>query len=148
MQQFGDGIATFAFLETLPGGDILKWLFILLAMMTFITYSDSKAFSFPMLFMKKTEVDASQTKVPKLMNAAIAIFMGALSFVLLYVGGYDALSEMMVFLAFPFGILMFLIVLSTIKMLMHREKYDMTYIEELEEEQKLTVQNEVSEKNP
>ena len=148
MQQFGDGIATFAFLETLPGGDILKWLFILLAMMTFITYSDSKAFSFPMLFMKKTEVDASQTKVPKLMNAAIAIFMGALSFVLLYVGGYDALSEMMVFLGFPFGILMFLIVLSTIKMLMNREKYAMTYIEELEEEQKLTVQNEVSEKNP
>lgn len=133
MQMFGDGISTFAFLETLPGGQFFKWLFILLAIMTFITFSDSIAFSFPMLFMKKTEVDASMTKVPKLMNAAIAVFMGALTFVLLYVGGYDTLNEMMVFLAFPFGVLLFLIVLSAIKMLMNREKYDVTYQEELRE---------------
>lgn len=133
MQQFGDGIATFAFLAELPGGTFLPWLFILLAMMTFITFSDSIAFSFPMLFMKKTEVDASMTKVPKAMNAAIAIFMGALTFVLLYVGGSDALNEMMVFLAFPFGILLFLIIISMIKMLAQREKYDITYQEELKE---------------
>lgn len=101
--------------------------------MTFITFSDSIAFSFSMLFMKKTEVNASMTKVPKLMNAAIAVFMGALTFVLLYVGGYDTLNEMMVFLAFPFGVLLFLIVLWAIKMLMNREKYDVTYQEELRE---------------
>ena len=134
MQRFGDGIATFAFLESLPGGAILKWLFIILAILTFLTFSDSIAFSFPMLFMKELETDSSKTKVPKFMNVAVALFMGALTFVLLYIGGYDALNEMIVFLGFPLGIVMFLIVLSTIKMLTNREKYDLTYQEELAQE--------------
>ena len=68
------------------------------------------------------------------MNVAVALFMGALTFVLLYIGGYDALNEMIVFLGFPLGIVMFLIVLSTIKMLTNREKYDLTYQEELAQE--------------
>lgn len=134
MQRFGDGIATFAFLESLPGGAILKWLFIILAILTFLTFSDSIAFSFPMLFMKELETDSSKTKVPKFMNVAVALFMGALTFVLLYIGGYDALNEMIVFLGFPLGIVMFLIVLSTVKMLTNREKYDLTYQEELAQE--------------
>jgi len=134
MVQFGDGISTFAFLETLPAGTLFKWVFILLAAMTFLTFSDSIAFSFPMMFMKKTEVDASQTHVPKLFNAGIAIFMGALTFVLLYVGGYNALNQMVVFLAFPAAILLFMVVLSFIKMVTNREKYDVTYQRELIED--------------
>ena len=133
MQQFGDGISTFAFLETLPGGTFFKWLFIVLAIMTFITFSDSIAFSFPMLFMKKTEADASKTTVPKILNAAVGLFMGVLTFVLLYIGGYDALNQMVVFLGFPGAILLFLALLSLIKMLTNREKYDVTYQEELAE---------------
>ena len=131
MQQFGDGISTFAFLETLPGGTFFKWLFIVLAIMTFITFADSIAFSFPMLFMKKTEADASKTQVPKILNAGVALFMGALTFVLLYVGGYDALNQMVVFLGFPAAILLFLSTISLIKILTNREKYDVTYQEEL-----------------
>ncbi len=134
MQQFGDGIATFAFLDTLPAGAILKWVFIILAILTFLTFSDGVAFSFPMLFMKKTELDASMTKVPKALNAAVAIFMGALTFILLYVGGYDALNSAMVVLAFPAAILLMFVVISGIKFLTNREKYDITYQEELAEQ--------------
>ncbi|NYZ92731.1 BCCT family transporter, partial [Lacticaseibacillus rhamnosus] len=96
MQQFGDGIATFAFLGTLPLGQIMKWVFIIVAMMTFITFSDSVAYSFPMLLMKKTSTDISLTKIPKALNAAVAIFMGVLTMVLLFVGGYDALNQVIV----------------------------------------------------
>lgn len=136
MQQFGDGISTFAFLETLPLGSILKWFFILIAIMTFLTFSDGIAFSFPMLLMKKTEMDASKTRVPKALNVAVALFMGALTLVLLYIGGYDALNAAMVFLAFPAAILLLFVVISALKMLFNREKYDATYIEELEEERR------------
>lgn len=139
MQKYGDGISTFAFLGAMPGGSILKWLFILLAIMTFLTFSDSIAFSFPMLFMKKTEVDASLTKVPKMFNAVIGLFMGSLTLVLLYIGGYDALSTAMVVLAFPAAILLFMVVLSALKMLFNREKYDLTYIAELEEEKTQSI---------
>lgn len=82
MQQFGDGIATFAFLDTLPLGSVMKWVFIIVAMMTFITFSDSVAYSFPMFLMKKTSTDVSLTKMPKSLNAAVAIFMGVLPMVL------------------------------------------------------------------
>jgi glycine betaine transporter len=134
IQQFGDGISTFAFLDMLPAGAFFKWFFIILAVLTFLTFSDGVAFSFPMLFMKKTEIDASKTRVPKVLNIAVALFMGALTLVLLYAGGYEALSECMVVVAFPIAIVLLLMCLSVFKFLFHREKHDATYREELEEE--------------
>lgn len=133
MQQFGDGIATFAFLDALPGGAFLRWFFIVLAMITFITFADSIAYSLPMLFMKKTELDASKTRVPKAFNAAVGIFMGVLTFILLYVGGYNALNSVIVVCGFPAAIITIFVVISAMKMLFNREKYDKTYQEELRE---------------
>lgn len=135
MQEFGDGIATFAFLDMLPGGAVLKWFFIILAMITFITFADSIAYSIPMLFMKKTELDASKTKVPKVINAATAVFMGLLTFVLLYVGGYDALNSVIVVCGFPAAIITIFVVFSAIKLLLNRKKYDKTYVAELAEDE-------------
>ena len=131
IQQFGDGISTFAFLDLLPAGDFFKWFFIIVAVLTFLTFSDSIAFSFPMLFMKETEPDASKTRVPKVLNIAVGVFMGVLTLLLLYVGGYDALSECMVVIAFPAAIVLLLVCLSVFKFLFHREEYDVTYQEEL-----------------
>ena len=134
IQQFGDGISTFAFLDMLPAGGFFKWFFIVLAVLTFLTFSDGVAFSFPMLLMKKTEIDASKTRVPKVLNVIVAVFMGALTMLLLFAGGYDALSECMVVVAFPVAIVLLLMCLSVFKFLFHREKYDVTYQEELAEE--------------
>lgn len=131
MQQLGDGIATFAFLDTLPLASIMKWFFIIVAMIAFITFADSIAFSFPMLFMKETAEDASMTKTPKLMNAAVGIFMGVLTWVLLFVGGYSALNAVITVVAFPAVIVTLLMVISAFKLLLNREKYDMTYREEM-----------------
>lgn len=135
MQQFGDGIATFAFLDTLPLGTFMKWFFLIVAVMTFITFSDSIAYSFPMMFMKRTEIDASKTNTPKILNAAVALFMGALTFILLYVGGYDALNAMITVFALPAVIVTILMTIAAFRMLLNRKKYDATYIEELKEEQ-------------
>lgn len=129
IQQYGDGIATFAFLEMLPFGSVLKWLFLILAIMTFVTFSDSVAYSFPLLLLKDTETDPSKTQIPKAMNAAVAIFMGILTFILLYVGGYDALSTAMIVLAFPTVIFTLMVFVSGVKFLCNRKKYDATYEE-------------------
>lgn len=130
MLQYGDGIATFAFLDALPGGAILKWFFIILAMITFITFADSIAYSIPMLFMKKTGLDASTTKVPKLFNAIVGLSMGILTLVLLYVGGYNALNTVIVLCGFPAAIITILAAASGLKILTNRKKYDTTYEEE------------------
>ena len=136
IQEFGSGISTFAFLDTLPLGSIMKWVFLVVAVMTFLTFSDGVAFSFPMLMVKDSAVDASYTKVPRALNVGVSLFMGALTFMLLYVGGYDALNSVMVALAFPAAILMVLVMFSFIKFLRHRDKYDVTYQEELAAEEK------------
>ena len=131
MVQYGDGIATFAFLDMLPGGGFLKWFFIILAMITFITFADSICYSIPMLFMKKTELDPTLTKVPKSFNATVGLFMGFLTFVLLYVGGYDALNSAIVVCGFPAAIVTIFVVIAAVKFLGNRRKFDYTYREEL-----------------
>ena len=65
---------------------------------------------------------------------AVAVFMGALTLLLLYAGGYDALSECMVVIAFPVAIVLLLVCASVFKFLFHREEYDVTYQEELAEQ--------------
>lgn len=135
IQQYGDGVATFAFLNNLPAGTILKWGFIVLAIMTFITFSDSIAFSFPMLLMKDTETDAAKTKTPKIFNVAVSVFMGVFTAILLYAGGYNALSQVMVVFALPCVIAYFFIMASGMKFLFNRKKYDVTYQEDLAEEE-------------
>ncbi len=126
MQLHGSGIATFAFLDTLPLGGILKYVFIVIAILSFLTFSDGIAYSFPLLLMKETETDISQTKAPKILHALVGLLMGVLTWMLLNIGGYDALDTMMVALAFPAAILMILVMISFIKAIRNREKYDVT----------------------
>lgn len=56
--------------------------------------------------------------------------MGALTAVLLFVGGYDALNAVITVVALPAVILTLLMVASAIKMLLNRAKYDKTYRED------------------
>ncbi|WP_329886362.1 BCCT family transporter [Pseudoramibacter faecis] len=128
--QYGSGIATFAFLDTLPFGAITKWVFIVMAVMTFVTWSDAIAFSFPMMFLKETTEDKAENKTPKILIAGTGIFMGLLTFVLVYVGGYDAMNTSIVCWGLPASLLLCLMVISCFKFLLHRENYDYTYIEE------------------
>lgn len=137
IQQYGDGIATFAFLDTLPLASIMKWVFIIVAIMSFITFADSIAFSYPMLLMKKTETDASKTHTPKILNVTVALFMGVLTAVLLFAGGYDALNNAIVFMGLPAALFTILVIISGIKFLLNREKYDETYKEELLETEQI-----------
>ena len=126
MQQYGDSIATFAFLDTLPLGSILKYVFLVIAVLSFLTFSDGIAYSFPILLMKETDSDVSKTKTPKILHALVATLMGVLTWMLLNIGGYDALDTLMVALAFPAAILMILVMFSFLKALRNREKYDKT----------------------
>lgn len=74
----GSGIATFAFLETLPLGSITKWIFIVMAIITFVTWSDAICYSFPLMFLKNVTRDAADNKTPKILVAGTAVFMALL----------------------------------------------------------------------
>lgn len=130
----GSGIATFAFLDTLPLGAITKWIFIIMAIMTFVTWSDAIAVSFPQMFLKETAEDKSETKTPKSLIIGTSIFMGLLVFALLYAGGYDAMELSITCWGLPSSILLILMAIAVIKFLAQRKKYDLTYQEELREE--------------
>ena len=134
MQQFGDGISTFAFLDTLPLGSIMKWVFLIVAVMTFVTFADGFAYSFPMMFMKETSADASQTKVPKVLTAGVAALMGVMTVVVLFAGGYNALCAVVTLGAFPSFILIALVLAAGLKMQVQRKKYGILLPEEEEAE--------------
>ena len=54
--------------------------------------------------------------------------------VLLFVGGYDALNQVIVALGFPAVIFTIIVLIAGVKFILHRDRYDATYIEEMEEE--------------
>ncbi len=130
----GSGIATFAFLDTLPFGEITKWVFIFMAVMTFVTWGDAICYSFPLMFMKRTEKDAANTNTPKVLVAGTAVFMGLLTMTLVFVGGYTAMETWILVWGLPSSLLLVIMVISCIKFLCQREKYDLVYMEEKNQE--------------
>ena len=103
----GSGIATFAFLDTLPLGAITKWIFIVMAVMTFVTFADAICYSFPLMFLKNVTKDAADN--------------------------YDAMETSILCWGLPSSALIVLFAISSFKFLLNRKKYDVTYQEELEE---------------
>lgn len=132
----GSGIATFAFLETLPLGSITKWIFIIMAIITFVTWSDAICYSFPLMFLKNVSRDAADNKTPKILVVGTAVFMAILTFTLLYVGGYDAMETSILCWGLPSSALIILFTIASFKFLLNRKKYDVTYQEELAAEGK------------
>ena len=129
----GSGIATFAFLDTLPLGAITKWVFVVMAILTFVTWSDAICYSFPLMFLKNVSRDAADNKTPKILVVGTALFMAVLTLPLLYVGGYDAMETSILCWGLPSSALIVLFAISSFKFLLNRKKYDVTYQEELEE---------------
>ena len=129
----GSGIATFAFLDTLPLGAITKWVFVVMAILTFVTWSDAICYSFPLMFLKNVSRDAADNKTPKILVVGTALFMAVLTLTLLYVGGYDAMETSILCWGLPSSALIVLFAISSFKFLLNRKKYDVTYQEELEE---------------
>lgn len=129
----GSGIATFAFLDTLPLGAITKWIFIVMAVMTFVTFADAICYSFPLMFLKNVTKDAADNKTPKILVVGTAVFMAVLTLTLLFAGGYDAMETSILCWGLPSSALIVLFAISSFKFLLNRKKYDVTYQEELEE---------------
>ncbi len=129
----GSGIATFAFLETLPLGSITKWVFIVMAIITFVTWSDAICYSFPLMFLKNVTRDAADNKTPKVLVAGTAVFMALLTLTLLYVGGYDAMETSILCWGLPSSALIILFTIASFKFILNRKKYDVTYQDELAE---------------
>lgn len=114
----------------LPSYFLMTFFAMMLALIYYNGKRELKGSSTLYTLIKHTEEDISMTKTPKALNVATAVFMGALTIVLLFVGGYDALNMVIVFLGLPVVVFTIIVLAAGVKFLRHRDIYDRTYIEE------------------
>ncbi|WP_340082175.1 BCCT family transporter [Terribacillus sp. FSL K6-0262] len=114
ISSLGEEVGLFAMLSHLPGGMILSILALLLIATFFITSADSATF---VLGMQTTNGDLNPSKTVKLIWGLV---QSATAAILLWVGGEDGLGALQtasIIAAFPFAIIMILVVFSLIKTL-------------------------------
>src|SRR5699024_9800375 len=105
----GEEIALFAMLEHIPLGTILSILAILLICTFFITSADSATF---VLAMQTT---GGSLYPPNLIKFIWGLIQSGAAAILLWQGGLEALQTASIIAAFPFAIIMILIIFSLIK---------------------------------
>lgn len=111
ISSLGEEVGLFAMLSQLPGGMILSVLALLLIATFFITSADSATF---VLGMQTTNGDLNPSKTVKLIWGLI---QSATAAILLWVGGADGLGALQtasIIAAFPFAIILILVVVSLI----------------------------------
>lgn len=109
VNDYGEEIALFAMLDHFPLGTFLSILAILLISTFFITSADSATF---VLGMQTT---GGSLYPPNVVKFIWGILQSSAAAVLLWQGGLQALQTASIIVAFPFAIIMILIVLSLIK---------------------------------
>ncbi|PAF16759.1 glycine betaine uptake BCCT transporter [Terribacillus saccharophilus] len=111
ISSLGEEVGLFAMLTQLPGGIILSVLALLLIATFFITSADSATF---VLGMQTTNGDLNPSKTVKLIWGLV---QSATAAILLWVGGADGLGALQtasIIAAFPFAIILILVVISLI----------------------------------
>ena len=108
----------FVIFNELPFSSILSVLAIVLIAMFFITSADSATF---VLGMQTTYGSLTPPNIVKL---TWGTFLAAMAAILLYSGGLNALQNALIIAAFPFSIIMILMMLSLYKAL-NREKKEL-----------------------
>ncbi|MFS0750432.1 BCCT family transporter [Oceanobacillus sp. 1P07AA] len=121
MNELGNEVALFAFLESQPMAAVVIGVAVLLIASFFITSADSGTFVLSML------TTGGQLNPGMGIKAIWGIILAAIAAVLLWSGGLSALEMAMLISAFPFGILMVLMCISLIKAL--RSEHDILMIE-------------------
>jgi glycine betaine transporter len=108
ISQFGSEVGLFALLSNIPGGTVLSIVALLLISTFFITSADSATF---VLGMQTTNGDIHPSKSVRL---TWGLIQSATAAILLFVGGLNALQTASIIAAFPFAIIMVLVVVSLI----------------------------------
>src|SRR5699024_7993233 len=112
----GEELALFAMLDHFPMGAVLSVLAILLISTFFITSADSATF---VLGMQTT---GGSLYPPNLVKFIWGILQSGAAAVLLWQGGLNALQTASIIAAFPFAIIMILIIFSMMKSFKQEEK--------------------------
>lgn len=106
----------FGMLTSLPFPTIMSILALLLIAVFFITSADSASF---VLGMHSTN---GSTNPPTRIKLTWGLLLSAIATILLYSGGLQALENTMIVAAFPFSIVMILMVLSLFKALKNEKR--------------------------
>ena len=111
MNEMGNEVALFAFLESQPLASVVVGVAVLLISSFFITSADSGTFVLGML-TTGGKLNPSMT-----VKAIWGVILAAIAAVLLWSGGLSALQMAMLIAAFPFAILMIFMCISLVKAL-------------------------------
>lgn len=121
INQKGQEIALFSVLSHFPLGNIMSYIAIFLIGTFFITSADSATF---VLGMQST---GGNLNPPNRVKLVWGLIQSASAAVLLWAGGLEALQTASIIAAFPFSIIILLMILSFVKILkterIHRIKY-------------------------
>ena len=126
----GNGVATFAFLETLPLSGITKIVYLVMTFLTFLTYEDSSLFAFPKFLIKGDRASGDSERPPIVLIIGKAVLDVVLCIAILNIGGSGALSVCTIIVTLPVGIILLLSMIGFVKGIANRKKYDATYITE------------------
>ncbi|WP_331713536.1 glycine betaine uptake BCCT transporter [Lentibacillus sp. JNUCC-1] len=116
VRELGSEVALFAVLEHFPFGTVMSVIAILLISTFFITSADSATF---VLGMQTT---GGSLYPPNTVKFIWGVIQSGAAAVLLWQGGLGALQTASIIVAFPFAIIMIMIVISMLKEFKHEEK--------------------------
>ncbi|ALX47343.1 glycine/betaine ABC transporter permease [Lentibacillus amyloliquefaciens] len=126
MNEMGNEVALFAFLESTPAAAVVIGITVLLITSFFVTSADSGTFVLGML------TTGGKLNPNTGIKAIWGIVLAATAAVLLWSGGLSALQMAMLIAAFPFAILMIFMCISLIKAL--KSEHDILQIENKQRE--------------
>jgi len=126
MNEMGNEVALFAFLESQPMAAVVVGVAVLLISSFFITSADSGTFVLGML------TTGGRLNPSMAVKVIWGIILAAIAAVLLWSGGLSALQMAMLIAAFPFAILMIFMCISLFKAL--KSEYDILQMEKKQRE--------------
>ncbi|MFC7746924.1 BCCT family transporter [Lentibacillus kimchii] len=126
MNELGDEVALFGFLESSPMSSIIIGIAVILISSFFVTSADSGTFVLGML------TTGGKLNPSMIVKIIWAIILAAIASVLLWTGGLSALQMAMLIAAFPFAILIIFMCISLLKAL--TSEYDILKMENKQRE--------------
>ena len=110
----GEAAAILAILKTMPGSKIMIFALLSICFIFLATTMDSSAFTAAEMTVKHTE---DEELAPRWVRVVWAVIACAVAFTLLRVGGFLAVRTVSVITGIPLAVIMYLIILSLMKVL-------------------------------
>lgn len=126
IQEMGPSMAWYALFDQLPISKVTNVVAWIIVTISFVTLAESLTMSLASMSCKGYADTTGETQPPKILCVFWGVLIAAVSYMLLYSGGRDAIETVVVICGLPTGVFMLAMMLSHIKAMRHYEKYDLS----------------------